>query len=184
MPKDALDGWIKAVGEEEAERIKSQAGRRGTVIHEIAERYVLNEEDYDRDASTVHKVSFAPIKKTLDAHLSYVRGIEVPLYSKVLRTAGRTDLVGGWKIPEWDRPKLAVIDFKTSRGIKTEEDILGYFLQKTAYAFMYEAIYKERVEKIVTVMTSDATSEPLVWVKNPRDYREQMLTIFRDRKWQ
>ena len=44
--KTALLEWKKRVGEEEAQKISVQAARRGTAIHSIAERYVLNEEKF------------------------------------------------------------------------------------------------------------------------------------------
>ena len=48
--KTALLEWRKKVGEEEANKISTQAARRGTAVHSLAERYVLNEEDYLRGA--------------------------------------------------------------------------------------------------------------------------------------
>jgi len=41
--KTALLEWKKRVGEKEAQRITTQATRRGSSVHSIAERYVLNE---------------------------------------------------------------------------------------------------------------------------------------------
>jgi genome maintenance exonuclease 1 len=47
--KTALLEWRKKVGDAEADRISNQATRRGTSIHTIAERYVLNEDNIFRD---------------------------------------------------------------------------------------------------------------------------------------
>ena len=42
LDKTALLEWKKRVGPEEAARVSSQATRRGTSVHKIAENYLLN----------------------------------------------------------------------------------------------------------------------------------------------
>ena len=41
--------WRKSIGEEEANRITRHATTRGTEVHNIAERYINNEEDFIRN---------------------------------------------------------------------------------------------------------------------------------------
>ena len=41
--KSGLDAWRKAVGEEEANRVSARAARRGTAVHSLCEKLVLNE---------------------------------------------------------------------------------------------------------------------------------------------
>ena len=92
--KTALLEWKKRVGEQEAQKISIQAARRGTAIHSIAERYVLNEEKfYGEKEMPINVESFKPIKQILDDHVDNIVGVEIPLYSKALGCAGRTDLV-------------------------------------------------------------------------------------------
>ena len=55
---------------------------------------------------------------------------EVPLYSKLLKLAGRVDCVAEYK------GKLSIIDFKGSTREKRISDIDNYFQQATAYAIM------------------------------------------------
>jgi ATP-dependent exoDNAse (exonuclease V) beta subunit len=55
---------------------------------------------------------------------------------RTYRSYGRVDLITEWE------GKLSVIDFKTSKRLKTEDKIQDYFAQCVAYAMMYE----ERVE--------------------------------------
>ena len=38
--KEALDAWVARVGQEEADRIKNEASRVGTYLHEVIERMV------------------------------------------------------------------------------------------------------------------------------------------------
>jgi genome maintenance exonuclease 1 len=149
LDKTALLEWRKRVGEEEAIRISAQSTRRGNSIHKIAERYVLNEENIYQNEMPVNVESFQPIKSALDAHVDNILGVELPLCSKALGCAGRTDLVA-----EYDG-KVSIIDFKTSKKLKKEEWIESYFLQSTVYSMMFERIYSISVPQIVIIITVD-----------------------------
>ena len=154
MDKTALLEWRKRVGEKEANRISNIATRRGNVIHNIAERYILNEEKYiSSNEMPVNVDSFLPIKETLDKHVDNILGVELPLCSKALGCAGRTDLVA-----EFDG-KVSIIDFKTSKKLKKTEWIENYFLQSTIYSMMFEKIYSIAVPQIVIIITVD--DEPI-----------------------
>ena len=81
LDKTALLEWRKKVGEEEAQKISTQAARRGTAVHSIAERYVLNEDNHFRDAMPSGIDSFRSIQTLLDKHVDNILGVELPLYS-------------------------------------------------------------------------------------------------------
>lgn len=154
MDKTALLEWKAKVGEEEARKISVQAARRGTAIHNIAERYVLNEKQYySPNEMPVNIQSFRPIKDVLDNHVDTILGVELPLWSKALGVAGRTDLVA-----EYDG-QTSVIDFKTSKRLKKSDWIESYFLQSTIYSMMFERMYSIAVPQIVIVITVD--DEPI-----------------------
>ena len=123
LDKGFLDDWIARVGEREAERIKNQAATRGTEIHGLCENYVLNREVNTKKLMPLQKMLFNQIKRVLDENLEVVMGSEVRLFSNKLKAAGSCDLIGQWN------GRRAVIDFKTSRNFKGEDDILGYFLR-------------------------------------------------------
>ena len=173
LDKTALLEWRKRVGEEEANRISNQAARRGTSIHKIAERYVLNEENIYKDQMPINIETFKPIKETLDKYVDNILGIELPLYSKSLGCAGRTDLVA-----EYDGV-LSIIDFKTSRKPKKEEWIESYFLQSTVYSMMFEWTYKIAVPRIAIIITVDDEKTPQTFVMERSKYVERVLEIFR-----
>lgn len=170
--KTALLEWRKKIGEEEANRISTQAARRGTSIHKIAERYVLNEEDIYRDQMPINRATFDSIKQVLDAHVDNIMGIELPLYSKALGCAGRTDLVA-----EYDGV-LSIIDFKTSRKLKKEEWIESYFIQSTVYSMMFEWMYKISVPQIAIVIAVDDEFAPQTFVMERSKYVNKVLDIF------
>jgi ATP-dependent exoDNAse (exonuclease V) beta subunit len=171
LDKTALLEWRKRVGEEEAQKVSTQAARRGTAIHGIAERYVLNEENFYRNEMPINVESFKPIKQVLDEHVDNILGIELPLYSKILGCAGRTDLVAEYKgIP-------SIIDFKTSRKLKKEEWIESYFLQSTIYSMMFEKIYNIEIPQIVIVIAVDDEKTPQTFVMERSRYVNRALEV-------
>jgi len=172
MDKTALLEWRKKVGDEKANRISTQAARRGTAIHKMAERYILNEENIYKDQMPVNVESFKPIKEILDDYVDNIFGIELPLYNKGLKCAGRTDLVA-----EYDGV-LSIIDFKTSKKLKKAEWIENYFLQSTCYAMMFEWIYKIAVPQIVIIITVDNEKTPQVFKLERSQFVNRVLEIF------
>lgn len=166
-----VEEWKARVGEEQANKVSVQATNRGNSIHDMAENYVRNNEGFLQGQMPFNISQFKPIQKTLYEHVDNVRGIEIVLYSKTLRCAGRSDLIA-----EYDGV-LSVIDYKTSKKVKTEEDIESYFLQSTIYSMMFNAMYQINVPQIVIIMTVDFEDEPLVFIKNRADYVNKVLQL-------
>lgn len=172
LDKTALLEWKKRVGEEEAQRISTQAARRGTAVHALAENYVLNEENYiPSNTMPINIESFKPIKKVLDKHVDNILGVELPLWSKALGCAGRTDLVA-----EYDN-KVSIIDFKTSRKLKKEDWIESYFLQSTIYSMMFERMYSIAVPQIVIVLTVDDEMDAQIFIKDRSQYVNRAIEV-------
>ena len=172
LDKTALLEWRAKVGEEEANRISVQAARRGTAIHSIAERYILNEEQYYApNEMPINIESFKPIKEVLDAHVDNILGVELPLWSKALGVAGRTDLVAEYE------GKVSVIDFKTSKRIKKAEWIESYFLQSTIYSMMFERTYSIAVPQIVIIITVDNEPAPQTFILDRTQFVNRAIEI-------
>lgn len=171
LDKTGLIEWKKRVGEAEAQRISTQAARRGTAVHSLAENYVLNKEDYSKGAMPVNVFTFNQIKKLLDDHVDNILGVELPLYSRALNVAGRTDLVA-----EFDGVP-SIIDFKTSRKQKREEWIESYFLQTTVYAMMFEELYGIDIPRISILVAVD-DEEGQLFVKDKSVYIPKVLKLF------
>lgn len=170
---DHLKKWRERVGEETARSIGGQARVRGRAVHELAERYLLNDPDWARDAMPSNLDSFMSIKPLLDRHVKTVFGVEAPLYSPYLRTAGRTDLLSTWdEIP-------SVIDFKTSLRAKDDEKVWHYLVQKAAYGQMAHELTGARWRQIVTVMMVDH-GPPQIWVRDREDFMGDVVKVFVD----
>lgn len=169
--KSALMEWKAKVGEDEAKRISTQAASRGTAIHNICERYLLNEDSYPERVMPTDIETFQTVRPLLDENIGKVYGIEAPLYSYELAAAGRTDCIAEWNgIP-------SIIDFKTSRKLKKEEWIENYFLQATTYSLMAEERTELKVPQIVVLIAVD-NEQPQVFVKSRENYVEKVLDIF------
>ena len=167
-----LDAWIKRVGADTAEKIKVQAGNRGTAIHTICESYILNEERYPDKVMPVNVMTFKKIKPVLDSRVGVVYGLEAALFSKTLHTAGRTDCIA-----EFDGV-LSIVDFKTSLKPKKEEWITDYFLQATCYSLMAEELCDLVIPQIAIIIAVDDENEAQVFVKNKADYVDQVRAVF------
>ena len=141
--KDAIMAWRKRVGEAEANRISKAATGRGTNVHTLCERYLNNESlgDIMPDA----KEMFKSIKPLLN-RINNIHYQEQALWSKQLGMAGRVDCIG-----EFDGV-LSVIDFKTSKKIKSKVEIEDYFWQTSAYALMYEELIGTPINNLVIIM--------------------------------
>lgn len=165
-----LKEWEDRVGKERVEHVSKQASRRGTAVHEIAEKYLRNDPDYKKGEMPVNIASFNYIKPFLDENVGLIAGLELPLYSDFLRTAGRVDMIAKWN-GEW-----AIIDFKTSKRNKKKEDITNYFLQASCYSYMFFERTGLHIPKIVIVMTVD-DSEPLIFEERSKDYITKFIKL-------
>lgn len=169
--KTFLNEWKKRVGEEEAKKIVTQASRRGTAVHSIAEKYVLNNPDYAKGAMPSGLDSFNSLKRYLDKHVDNIYGIELPLHSFELKTAGRCDLIAEFDgIP-------SIIDFKTSRKLKREDWIQDYFYQTTCYSLMFEEMYEIQIPQIVVMIAVD-DDLPQLFVKDRMHFTNKVYELF------
>lgn len=164
--KQAILDWRKRVGEEEANRVSRKATSRGTNVHTLCERYLNNESlgTIMPDALEM----FLSIKPTLN-RINNIHYQEQALWSKELGMAGRVDCIG-----EFDG-ELSVIDFKTSKKIKTLNDIEDYFWQTSAYSLMYEELIGQPINNLVIIMAVE-NEQPLVFMQQTKDHIDGLVS--------
>ena len=173
LSEDGIREWRARVGEEEANRVSRVASSRGTQVHNIIEKYLRNEEDYLHGASLVAQANFKSIKPIIDSRIGEIWALESPLYSDHLGVAGRCDCIA-----EWDGV-LSIVDWKTSGRIKTKEDIHSYFIQKSAYAIMFEERTGKPIVNLVTAMTVD-NEEPLIFKEHRDNWAPKLLETIQE----
>jgi hypothetical protein len=165
LSEEAIAKWRARVGDEEANKIGQRASGRGTLVHSIIERYLLNE---DTTEFLPHiRQSLENVRPILDERLGKIFGLEVPLYSSHLGLAGRVDCVA-----EFDGVP-SIVDFKTSKRVKKKEHISNYFAQMAGYAVMWEERTGIPIVNTVVIMDVD-DNEPLIF-KEHRDNHIQLL---------
>lgn len=157
--KKALFEWRQRVGELEANRVAAKASRRGTALHTICEKYLLNELTPMKIQAMMPdtKELFVQIRPQLDAHIGKIFSLEQALYSDRLGVAGRVDCIAEWK------GKIAVIDFKSSSRFKEADGILNYFMQCAAYADMFEGITGQPIDDLVVAIGVEGSKEAQIF---------------------
>lgn len=162
MKKKEIMAWRKKVGEAEANRVSKLATGRGNRVHTLAEKYLLNETiEWKKEMPDAIEM-FQSIVPHF-AKINNIHYMEQALWSEKIGLAGRVDLIAEWE------GKLSVIDFKTSKRIKTENKIQDYFAQCVAYAMMYEERVGAPIDQIVVLMAVE-NEQPLIFVKETKDY--------------
>lgn len=169
LGKAEILAWRKRVGEEEANRVSSRAARRGTAIHSLCEDYLLNKEV---NPGPFDLETFRSIQPILN-RINNVHCLETQLYSDYLQVAGTVDCIA-----EFDG-KMSIIDFKTSKRVKTRDDIHGYFMQTSAYAVMFEERTGIPVSKLVIIMSVD-DDNPLLFIEKRDDWIKQFIELRQD----
>lgn len=153
--KTFLNAWKARVGEEEARRISARAAGRGTRLHTICEEYIKGSASYK--LSDFDRETWLTFKPVVD-RIEKVVALEAQLYSDKLRVAGTVDCVGVYN------GKMSIIDFKTSKRMKTKKDIPNYFMQTAAYACAWYELTGEKINQLVILMSVDDES-PLVFIE-------------------
>ena len=173
MSADGIAAWRNKVGNDVANQVSTQASGRGTKVHQIAEDYLKNKEDYLNGHMPANIDTFKQIQVYLDNHVDEVYGNEISLYSDDLKTAGKCDLIG--RI----HGIRSIGDFKTAKKLKKEEWITNYFYQCTAYALMlYERQNVWCPQICLMIATDEDGLQPIL--KQTKQFVEPVRQFFDD----
>lgn len=165
--------WRKRVGEKEANKITTRAANRGTKVHNLCEKLLRNEKIDLSKEMPISTLLFGQLKPFLEQNIDEVLGIEIPLYSYKLKSAGTCDLI--CKLNNVN----TILDFKTSLRPKKEEWITTYFYQTTAYAIMAEELYDIKIPNIcIAIAVEDDHLQ--IFTKDSNIYRSEVTEIFRN----
>lgn len=155
---------------EESKRVLT----RGTKLHSLIETYLRNDltpTALQENHGTNEVDLFASMREDID-RIGKIFAIEVPLWSKKIGLAGRTDCIA-----EFDGLP-SVVDFKSSNYPKSEDAIQDYFMQATAYALMWQDRTGHAIQNIaILIGVEDGGSQ--VFTANPREYVEDLVEAIR-----
>ena len=174
--KPGLKKWRDGVGEKEAKRISKESMRIGTAVHQMAEFYLSNyiiklKNEEKKIVDTFNRLRF------LLGNINNIVGVEIPLFSDLLRVAGTTDCIAEYN------GELSVIDFKTSRRPKKEEWIDDYYMQTFAYKLMFEEMTGIEIKQIVILVACVEQFEVQVFKKPAKDsdkYLTKLVNIMKE----
>jgi genome maintenance exonuclease 1 len=136
--------------------------KRGTSLHSVIEKYLLNQELNTKEMSPDILDLFLQIKTTID-EMDNIHALEAPMFSKTLGLAGRVDCVAEF------RGQLSIVDFKGSTRLKRAEDIDNYFTQTTAYAIMWQELFNVPIKNICIIISCEDGGVQ-VFERNPVNY--------------
>ena len=165
-----LEAWKAKVGEKEAKRISQESARIGTAVHQMAEFYLSNyavrlDKEEKKIMDTFNRLRF------LLGNINNIVGLEVPLFSDLLRVAGTCDCIADYN------NRLSIIDFKTSRKPKKEEWIDDYFMQTFAYKLMFEEMTGVEIQQIVILVACTESFDVQVFKKPAKDADEWLKKL-------
>ena len=172
LSKEGIMKWRARVGEEEANRISSQAIKKGNEVHDLLEMYVNNTyrpatKGMNPDPLPHILSIFYDIQPLIDHNLSAVYATEQRLHSKHLGVAGTADCVGVWG------GKNSIIDWKTSNKFKKKEWVSNYFMQCTGYAIMWEELTGMPITQIVVCIAGD--QGPQIFVEHRDNWDKELI---------
>jgi hypothetical protein len=143
---EGLKQWRNNVGNEVANWEMRRAANRGKATHTLVEEYLKGETPSERGVLPLGL--FKLLKPYVD-QINNVHCLETIMYSHKLTIAGQVDCVAEYN------GELSVIDFKTANKAREEGWIDNYFLQTTAYAVMFEEIFKKPIKQIVVLIAAE-----------------------------
>ena len=172
MNRKGIEAWRKWVGEEQANKISSQAANRGTRYHYMMEDFInnINIDEKLSKATPLDQMMFNQTREITEK-LGDIYMLEGSLYSDELMMAGRVDCIADFA------GKVSVIDFKTSTKRKTPSRCKNYFIQETAYAKMFEERYQIPIERIVTIIAVEETGQSQLFVEEPSKWYDHLLDL-------
>lgn len=170
LSKDGIKKWRQRVGEEAANKIVKQAASRGTQLHNMCEKYMLNIDNFAEKSMPLIIEMFKSIQPYID-RVDEVYGNEIPLFSHDLKTAGRSDLFCSIN------NRKCILDFKSSSKPKKEEWIESYFLQATTYAMMIRELTEIEVPKLAILIAVEG-DQPQFFIKNTKEYEDKVRELF------
>ena len=151
------------MGEANAQRIVTEAANVGTIMHNILEHWVKNEE-YSGDSILQAKMMADTVKQNIEADIDEVWGSEVNLCYPQLY-AGTTDLVGLYKGEPY------IMDFKQTNKPKKREWIDDYFMQAAAYGMAHNEIFETNINRAAIFMCSRECEFQLFEVE-PEEFKQ------------
>jgi len=163
--------WKKRIGEDKANQESKRASNRGSALHSLCERFILNQQIDLKREMPIPLQLFAQIKPVLLENVGSIFAVENSLYSDYLEVAGRVDLVAEYN------DIVSIIDFKSSNKVKNKEWIEDYFIQTSMYSIMFEEMTKIPAPQLVIIIGNEESIKSSVFVEKRDTWISRVLDI-------
>lgn len=172
--KASINEWRQRVGKEEAGKISRIASGKGTRVHHLIERVILDrEEKFNLNEEMPHiQGAYKSLLRGISLVASGVFDLERRLISHELKIGGTVDCIGQMKNGQY-----AIIDFKTSNKIKKREWIDSYFMQCTAYSEMLKDETGVSIENLIVLVAVDGFEDPQIFLEKRKNWIEPLKTM-------
>ena len=154
--------WRNRIGHEAADEISRRAAKRGQMVHEACEDYIMGKEHTWGMFDANNKIMFEYLLPTIES-VEEVHAMETRLYSDILGTAGTVDLI--CRIDG----EMTILDWKTSGRYKSRDDIHSYFKQCAFYATAFWERTGLAVPNITIAMAIEDYG-PVIFKEKVRDW--------------
>ena len=149
--KESLLRWRSKIGIQNAEKITREATNRGSVFHDILEKYLLGKLNLDLlgDNTLERQMADQIIENGLKNQVSEIWGVEACLFYPQ-KYAGASDLIAIYN------GKPSIIDFKNSTQLRKDDWNFEYYLQLAAYQMAHNKVYDTDINQgVILVCTKD-----------------------------
>lgn len=146
---EALVAWSERVGVETAERIRTQSADRGTLLHQLAEQFLLGEL-VDQALIAEVRPWWLSIEPVLQ-RICEIKLMEMPVYHSLLGYAGTPDLVANFSLGTAN-PRLTLVDWKSADQEKRADWLGDYPIQLAAYCGALRQTHGLRIEQGLIVL--------------------------------
>lgn len=163
-----LEEWAtrmdKFWGEGAAARESKRTSDRGSALHLLCEKLVLNQPYNLRQEMPVPVQLFCQLRPILLENVNNIMAVEAPLFSNYLGVAGRVDLVAEFK------GRRSIIDYKSSNKVKDRDWIEDYFIQTSMYSVMFEEMTGIPIPQLVILIGNEQSIKPSIFVEKRDDW--------------
>ena len=150
--REGLKRWENKVGKKQAQIIKKEAGNRGTLLHEMLEKWIKGKLNLDLLGDNTREKMMADeiIENGLKNKLNVIWGCEETLYFPE-KYAGAADLIAG----DYEG-KSCIIDFKNASKPRQDHWNDDFYLQLSAYIAAHNEVYRTSINQgIILLCTKD-----------------------------
>lgn len=170
-----LDAWRDRVGHEEADRIVEESKKIGTSLDTIFNDS-LTKEDFSLD--NYKGEPGVRLWRQIQQNIRKINPVSVQMkvWSDSMGIMGYLDCLGFYN------GELSLIDCKNAKSEKTQEYLLDYYLQCTAYSMCIYEMLGLQVKQIVLLIARRDQPFPQIAVKRTKDYVRGVLSRVDDYK--